>query len=214
MRQGVNGDKIMGLMTSHRAIDARESRHAREGWEEYGVSLLRYWIDAGRTDALKAAWDARKEENREAWEVYYRITDAGGHANRPAEVVYWDGSPEKAQLCALQMEIEKDCEQLVAQVAEDFALYQKELLAIEQAAQERAHHEALLRADFAFWGGSEKALEWGFTPESHPEFFPSREAACVEGVTAEHDAEALKAARKAAKAAEKAAKVAAKKGKI
>jgi len=204
----------MGLMTSQRAIDARESRHAREGWEEYGVSLLRYWIDAGRTDALKAAWDARKEENREAWEVYYRITDAGGHANRPAEVVYWDGSPEKAQLCALQMEIEKDCEQLVAQVAEDFALYQKELLAIEQVAQERARHEALLRSDFAFWGGSEKALEWGFTPESHPEFFPSREAACVEGVTAEHDAEALKAARKAAKAAEKAAKVAAKKGKI
>ena len=204
----------MGLMTSHRAIDARESRHAREGWEEYGMALLSQWIDAGRTDALKAAWDARKEENRSAWDAYYRVTDAGGVAERPEEVVYWEGSPEKAQLCALQMEIEKDCEQLVAQVAEDFALYQKELLAIEQAAQERAHHEYLLRSDFSFWGGSEKALEWGFTPESHPEFFPSREAACVEGVTAEHDAEALKAARKAAKAAAKAAKVAAKKGKI
>ena len=204
----------MGLMTSQRAIDARESRHAREGWEAYGMALLSQWIDAGRTDALKAAWDARKEENREAWEVYYRITDAGGHANRPAEVVYWDGSPEKAQLCALQMEVEQDCAEIVAQVAEDFALYQKELLAIEQAAQERAHHEYLLRSDFSFWGGSEKALEWGFTPESHPEFFPFVELDCVDCVPAEHDAEALKAARKAAKAAEKAAKVAAKKGKI
>ena len=204
----------MGLMTSQRAIDARESRHAQEGREAYGMALLSQWIDSGRTDAIRAAWDARKEENRSAWDAYYRVTDAGGVAERPEEVVYWEGSPEQAQLCALQMEIEKDCEQLVAQVAEDFALYQKELLAIEQVAQERARHEALLRSDFVFWGGSEKALEWGFTPESHPEFFPFVELDCVDCVPAEHDAEALKAARKAAKAAAKAAKVAAKKGKI
>ena len=204
----------MGLMTSQRAIDARESRHAREGWEEYGMALLSQWIDSGRTDAIRAAWDARKEENRSAWDAYYRVTDAGGHANRPAEVVYWDGSPEKAQLCELQMKIAQDCAEIVAQVAADLEEYQKELRAAEQVAQERARHEALLRSDFVFWGGSEKALEWGFTPESHPEFFPSVELDCVDCVPAEHDAEALKAARKAAKAAEKAAKVAAKKGKI